>query len=181
MTIKEPKSLQYPIGVYESPSIIAEEDVKKWIKTIEFFPEKLESLVEDFDDGQLDTQYRPEGWTVRQLIHHLADSHMNSYIRFKWALTEDKPIIKAYYEDRWADLGDSLDGDIEMSLYLLEGLHKRWAYLLKHLSEDQLQRKLIHPENNKETTLKELIGVYAWHCKHHYAHIEELTIREDWV
>lgn len=177
----EQTKLQYPIGKYQVPEVITSDDIKKWIQTIEFFPEKLEALVEDFDDGQLDTPYRPEGWTARQLIHHLADSHMNSYIRFKWTLTEDKPVIKAYFEDRWADLEDGKYDDIEMTLLLIESLHKRWASMLKKLTPDQLKRSFIHPETNKEIALDQLISIYDWHCRHHFAHLNNLALREDWV
>ncbi|MEL4308060.1 YfiT family bacillithiol transferase [Joostella sp. CR20] len=181
MTTPTLQQLQYPIGKYQSPANISATDIKNWIRTIEFFPEKLEALVEDFDDDQLDTPYRPEGWTVRQLIHHLADSHLNSYIRFKWTLTEDKPVIKAYFEDRWADLEDGKNDDIEMSLMLIEALHKRWASMLKKLTETQFKRTFIHPESNEEISLKKLISIYDWHCRHHFEHINALAKREEWV
>ncbi|MCM5662749.1 YfiT family bacillithiol transferase [Galbibacter mesophilus] len=181
MTTIDLKSLQYPIGKFEIPETVSASEVKKWIKVIERFPYKLENLVEDFDDLQLDTPYRPNGWTVRQVIHHMADSHMNSFIRFKWALTEDRPVIKAYFEDRWAALPDSKDGEVEWSLDLIESLHGRWVVLLKNLTETQLARTFIHPQSEKEIRLDQLIAMYAWHCEHHFAHINNLAKREEWV
>lgn len=181
MAKQDLESLKYPIGKFQFPEEYTDKNIKQWINTIDVFPQKLENLVEDFDDLQLDTPYRPEGWTVRQLIHHMADSHLNAYIRFKWTLTEDKPTIKAYHEDRWAMLEDAKDADIEMSLSLIESLHRRWVYMLKNLTTDQLQRTYIHPESNKEISLVQMIGMYAWHSKHHFAHITSLAKREDWI
>ena len=131
-------------------------------------------------DAQLNTPYRPEGWTVRQLVHHISDSHHNSYIRFKWALTEDTPTIKAYNEKAWAELFDTRTAPIQLSLDHLSAVHAKLVYLLKGLSEPQLQRSFIHPDGNQETTLKENIARYAWHSNHHFAHIENLLKREGW-
>ncbi|MCX2679593.1 bacillithiol transferase BstA [Galbibacter sp. EGI 63066] len=181
MTEKELELLRYPIGKYEAPKNISAKDIKKWIKTIDDFPDLLENLVEDFDDEQLDTPYRTGGWTVRQVIHHLADSHINSYIRFKWALTEDKPLIKAYFEDRWALLEDGKNADIDLSLNLIESLHKRWTEMLKNLTDEQLKRSFVHPKSGAEISLDKLISLYDWHCRHHYAHIKALAKREKWV
>ncbi|QLE02093.1 bacillithiol transferase BstA [Galbibacter sp. BG1] len=181
MTKTDLESLKYPIGKFTVPATITSHDITKWIRVIERFPYKLENLVEDFDDLQLDTPYRPDGWTVRQVIHHLADSHMNSYIRFKWALTEEKPLIKAYFEDRWADLSDAKEGDIEMSMVLLDALHARWVFMLKNLTTEELKRTLIHPVTGDELSLEDLIAMYAWHCEHHFAHINNLAKREEWV
>lgn len=181
MAKQDLESLKYPIGKFQFPEEFTAKSIKQFIATIAQFPSQLENLVEDFDDLQLDTPYRPEGWTVRQLIHHMADSHMNAYIRFKWALTEDKPTIKAYHEDRWATLEDAEDADIDMSLSLVESLHRRWVYMLKGLTADQLDRSFIHPVSKKELSLKEMIALYAWHCEHHFAHITSLADREDWV
>lgn len=181
MAKQDLESLRYPIGRFQVPEKYTAKEIKQWIKTIEVFPQQLENLVEDFDDQQLDTPYRPEGWTVRQLIHHMADSHLNAYIRFKWTLTEDKPTIKAYHEDRWAELEDAMDADIEMSLNLIESLHRRWAYMLKTLTSDQLKRTFVHPVTQKELSLGQLISMYAWHSKHHLAHITSLAKRENWI
>jgi len=120
----------------------------------------------------LDTPYRPGGWTIRQVVHHVADSHHNSYTRFKWALTEDTPVIKAYLEDKWAALDDAKWAPIQPSLDHLKILHFKLTYLLRKLSKEQLNRAFIHPETNEATSLLENIGKYAWHGSHHYAHIE---------
>lgn len=174
------EKLKYPIGKPEIPNNISSEDLATWIETLEYFPEKLNKLVSNLSEKQLDTTYREEGWTIRQVIHHCADSHHNSYTRFKWALTEDKPVIKAYFEDRWAELFDSKKAPIQLSLDVLKALHAKWVYFLKGLTEEDLNKSFIHPDGNEEVSLKENIGIYAWHCNHHYAHIEQLLIRKDW-
>lgn len=173
--------LKYPIGKPQIPELIKESDVSEWIKTLEEFPLRLENLVRNLNQEQLDTPYRNDGWTIRQVIHHCADSHHNSYTRFKWALTEDKPIIKAYFEDRWAELFDTKSAPIKLSLDSLKALHTKWVYFLKGLTEEQLNKSFIHPDGNEEVGLKENIGTYAWHCNHHYAHIENLMIRKNWI
>ncbi|TYP98804.1 DinB family protein [Tenacibaculum adriaticum] len=172
--------LKYPIGKPNIPENITPENVKDWTKTLEDFSEKLEKLVSNLTDEQLDTPYRDGGWTVRQVVHHCADSHHNSYTRFKWALTEDKPIIKAYFEDRWAELFDSKSAPIQLSLLHLKAIHAKLVYLIKGLTDEELSKSFILPESNKEVVLKENIGIYAWHCNHHYAHIENLLIRKGW-
>ncbi|TDQ25771.1 YfiT family bacillithiol transferase [Tenacibaculum caenipelagi] len=172
--------LKYPIGKPNIPAEISSELLAEWIDTLEHFPEKLKSLVKDLSEEQLDTPYRENGWTIRQVIHHCADSHHNSYIRFKWTLTEDKPVIKVYFEDRWAELFDSKTAPIQFSLDALKALHAKWVYLLKGLSEEDLHKSFIHPDGNEEVKLKNNIGIYAWHCNHHYAHIEQLLIKKNW-
>lgn len=174
------EKLKYPIGKANIPVNISKTDIKKWIDIIEDHPEKLSRLVNNLTKDQLDTPYRPEGWTVRQVIHHLGDSHTNSYIRFKWALTEDKPIIKAYHEDRWAELKDTKFAPINLSLNYLRVLHAKWVYLLKGLSTDDLKKCFIHPETKMEVSLAENIGIYAWHCEHHYTHIKNLIKTQGW-
>jgi radical SAM superfamily enzyme YgiQ (UPF0313 family) len=174
------EKLKYPIGKPQIPSTITSKYVLDWITILEDFPNRLESLVENLSSTQLDTQYRPEGWTIRQVIHHVADSHHNSYTRFKWTLTENKPVIKTYYEDRWAELFDSKSAPIKLSLDSIKALHAKWTYFLKGLQMSDLEQIFIHPEGNEEVSLKENIGIYAWHSNHHYAHIEELMIREGW-
>ena len=173
--------LRYPIGKPDIPNEITSEVIDKWILTLTEFPTKLEVLVQNLTQDQLDTPYRNGGWTIRQVIHHCADSHHNSYIRFKWALTENKPIIKAYYEDRWAELFDSKSAPIQLSLNSLKALHAKWVYFLQGLNEQDLNSIFIHPDENEEVSLKENIGIYAWHCNHHYAHIEHLLIRKNWI
>ncbi|MCK0132542.1 putative metal-dependent hydrolase [Flavobacteriaceae bacterium F08102] len=171
---------KYPIGKVTIPKPITSSHIREWISVLEDFPDQLVKLVIDFSEKQLDTPYRPEGWTVRQVVHHLSDSHFNAYIRFKMALTEVKPIIKPYYEDRWAALRDSKKAPIELSLNTLSSLHAKWVYFLKELSANELQHTFIHPTTHKETSLAETIGYYAWHCVHHYAHINNLKTRMKW-
>lgn len=174
------EQLKYPIGRFKKPEIISKEYLQNCISIIENFPEKLKSEVGQLTDKQLDTSYRENGWTIRQVIHHCADSHINSILRFKLALTEENPTIKPYFEDRFAELTDSRNFPIEASLQILEGTHKRWTALLKSLSEEDLQKTFIHPEHNKEFSLEENIGIYAWHCNHHLAHISNLKKRMGW-
>ncbi|WP_298312388.1 YfiT family bacillithiol transferase [uncultured Aquimarina sp.] len=165
-------NLQYPIGEFECPNLITKEHISKWIKDIEELPAKIAELVSDFSEEQLETPYRSGGWTARQVIHHIHDSHHNGYIRFKWALTEDKPVIKAYYEDRWAELFDTKSAPIQLSLDLIKALHAKWVYFLKGLSDNDLEKVFIHPEGTIEISLAEDIGIYAWHGNHHLAHLQ---------
>ena len=174
------EKLKYPIGKPKIPGTISDQDIKNWILVIENHPKKLSKLVKSLTNEQLDTPYRNEGWTIRQVVHHLSDSHHNSYTRFKWTLTEDKPVIKAYYEERWAELFDSKSAPIELSLNTLKALHEKWVYFLKGLSSSNLEQHFIHPDGNEKVTLKENIGIYAWHCEHHYEHINQLLIRKNW-
>ena len=174
------EALKYPIGIATIPDNITPNHLIEWVAVLEHFPTRLENLVQHLTEEQQDTQYRKDGWTIRQVIHHCADSHHNSYTRFKWALTENKPLIKVYYEDRWATLFDSKSGPIHLSINALKALHAKWTYLLNGLTDTELSQVFIHPEGNEEISLKENIGIYAWHCNHHYAHIENLLIRNGW-
>lgn len=175
----ELEKLRYPIGRFAPPSHIDADQVERWISEIEALPADLRRAVKGLTAGQLDTPYRPGGWTIRQVIHHLPDSHMNSFIRFKWALTEEKPEIKAYCEDRWAELPDYSATPVSVSLDLLEALHRRWVTLLRSLTRQDLERTFIHPESGP-ANLAETIGSYAWHGRHHLAHIREAIRRERW-
>ena len=166
------EELIFPIGKCPNCTSPNTEELNTWIKTIEDFPKDLKKITKDLNNEQLNWKYRSEGWTIKQVIHHCADSHMNSYIRFKLALTEETPAIRPYYEDRWAELPDSLDNNIFTSLTLLNALHLKWTYLLKNLSVEQLKRPFIHPEHGQKFLLDENIGVYAWHCNHHLAHVK---------
>ncbi|WP_343329442.1 YfiT family bacillithiol transferase [Polaribacter staleyi] len=177
MTLEE---LKYPIGKTNVPENITKKNIEDWISILERFPQELEFLTKELSDNQLDTPYRENGWTIRQVVHHCYDSHQNSYTRFKWALTEDKPVIKAYYEDRWAELHDAKTAPISLSIDALKALHSRWVYFLNGLTEAELNTTFIHPVGHKEVSLKENICIYAWHSKHHFAHIEELMIRNGW-
>jgi hypothetical protein len=174
------ESLRFPIGRFKTQENISMETVNQCIRDIEALPGLLRMSVKQLDDKQLDTPYRPEGWTVRQVVHHLADSHVNSYIRFKWALTEDAPTIKAYDEKKWAELEDARTAPVEISLNLLEALHRRWVIMLKNLSKDDLKKTFIHPASGFVYTLEMIITLYAWHGKHHVAHIESLKERSNW-
>lgn len=180
MTIPDSDSLRFPIGRFVKPSNPTTTDVEHWITVLEETPMRLRHLIHGLSDAQIDTPYRPGGWTVRQVVHHLPDSHMNSYVRFKLALTEDKPVVKPYAEERWAELHDARTGPVELSLALLEAIHKRWTYFLRSLSEDDWKRTFIHPEANKVYDLKTVLALYAWHSEHHLAHIRQLKFREGW-
>ena len=170
--------LRYPIGEFSPLDPVEREQVDAWVDDIAALPADLRRTVSALSDGQLDTPYRPAGWTVRQVVHHLPDSHMNSLVRFKWALTEDRPTIKAYDEKGWAVLPDSRE-PIAGALDLLDALHHRWVSLLRGLSRAQLQREFVHPESGP-ATLAITVGSYAWHGRHHLAHIERLIERESW-
>ena len=173
-------ALKYPIGKLKLPKGITKEHIEKWILNLKTYPAKLENLVAGLDQEQLDTPYRPEGWTVRQLLHHIPDSHTNAYIRFKWALTEDNPLIKAYHEDLWGALPDSKLGAIKAAMDLLYALHARWVLLMENMADSDWEKTFIHPETNKVLSLKLLLALYNWHADHHYAHIENLMQREGW-
>ena len=177
MSLQTP-DIRYPIGQYSPADPVTRAQVDAWVDDLAVLPAHLRRTVEPLADGQLDTPYRPGGWTVRQVVHHLPDSHMNSLIRFKWALTEDRPVIKAYDEKGWATLPDC-QKPIAHSLDLLDALHRRWVDLLRGLSWPQLQREFVHPESGA-ATLAVTVGGYAWHGRHHLAHIERLIEREGW-
>ncbi len=172
------EDLRYPIGKFEKPGEITPSTRSDFVNEISDLPKKLKAAVSDLNDKQLDTPYRPEGWTVRQTVHHVADSHLNSIIRFKLALTEDTPTIRPYYEDRWAELNDSFL-PIDSSMKIIEGLHHRWVTVLNAMSDEDFQRKLIHPESG-EWKLEKMLALYVWHGKHHTAHITKLRERENW-
>lgn len=164
------KNNRFPIGEFHYEGEITLEQVRIWINEIEVLPEKIIDLVQDIDENTLNNTYRAGGWTIRQIIHHIVDSHMNSYVRFKWAITEDNPTIKTYDQESWAELID-YQMEIEDSLLILKHLHIRWTFLLKNLTEEQLQRTFNHPDSGI-ITLKENIGIYAWHGNHHLEHIK---------
>jgi hypothetical protein len=174
------EKLKYPIGKFLAPSEYTVKYILEKITEIELFPEKLKAETFFLSDEELDTPYRPEGWTIRQVIHHCAESHMNCFIRLKWALTENNPVIKAYDENLWAALPDNLKMPIQASLSLLEGLHSRLAFIMKNLANEELERSFVHPENNSEYKIKEIIGLYAWHSNHHLAHITTLKKHKNW-
>ena len=167
---------RYPIGRFEWEDGLSEARRRELIDQIAELPGQVRAAVGGFREQQFDTPYRDGGWTVRQLVHHLADSHMNGYARFKLALTEDEPTIKTYAQDRWAEMIDSRTAPVEVSLALLDALHYRWAMLLRSMSAADFARKLDHPEHGK-LSLERLLGLYAWHGRHHTAHIAGLRER----
>ncbi len=171
--------LRYPIGKFDGEGPITPERLRQWIGEIAAAPGQLRAAVAGLTDAQLDTPYRPGGWTVRQVVHHLPDSHINSYCRFRLALTEDVPTIKPYVEARWAELPDAGTAPAELSLALLESLHRRWVVLLESLTETDWSRRFRHPELG-ERTLGATAGLYAWHGRHHVAHITSLRERMGW-
>lgn len=176
----ELEKLKFPIGKFDKPLTITEEILNQWIEAISTFPARLNQEVINLTDEQLDTQYRPNGWTIRQVIHHCADSHMNSLTRLKLALTEDEPTIKPYLEERWAELIDTKKMPIQSSLKILEGIHERWTVLLKNLTSENCKRYFFHPQLGIKCRVDENIGLYAWHCNHHLSHITETKKRHNW-
>jgi hypothetical protein len=170
--------LRYPIGKFhfDGPST---EDKQKCIDDIAHAPANLCAAVKGLSEQQLNTPYRPDGWTVRQVIHHVPDSHLNAYIRFKLALTEEEPTIKPYAEDRWAKLADTRDTPVEVSLALLDSLHDRWGRLLRALGPEDWKRTFRHPELGL-VSLEKNLALYAWHGRHHIAHITALRERRGW-
>lgn len=181
MVTQDLESLRYPLGRFQLPETFDQAFFLKCIKILEELPKRLSLLVNELTDNQLDTPYRTEGWTIRQVIHHIADSHHHSYIRFKWALTEDEPVIKAYNEQDWAELLDGKLGPIQLSLDHIKGVHGKLVYLLKGMSKSDFEKCFIHPEHQNKIPLKVQVGLYAWHSKHHYAHIENLLKRKEWI
>ena len=173
------ETLKYPIGRFQRPAQIGGEDLAAWIEEIEALPARFRRMVEPLSAAQLETPYRPGGWTVRQVVHHVPESHLNSFIRFKWALTEDRPTIKAYSEDRWASLPDYAATPVGVSLDLLDALHRRWVPLLRTMTPGEWAREFVHPERGP-MRLDTALGIYAWHGRHHLAHIEALARREGW-
>ena len=171
--------LRYPIGRFERPAAATAEDREGWIAALAAAPARLRAAVRGLDEAQLDTPYRPGGWTVRQVIHHVPDSHMNSYIRFRLALTEADPLIKPYDEAQWAGLHDARTLPVEVSLQLLEALHTRWVDLLRSLSPAEFDRTFRHPELG-QMTLYANLALYAWHGRHHEAHVTGLRERSGW-
>lgn len=173
------EDLRFPIGKYE-PLPYSEETKKKWLADLRFLPTDVEHAVANLDEHQLDTPYREGGWNVRQVVHHLADSHMNALIRFKLGLTETHPAIKPYDEAAWALLNDVTAVPINVSITLLHALHLRWVACLQELTREQWDREIFHPEHQQEMSLWYLLGNYAWHGRHHVAHITRLRERNNW-
>ncbi len=172
MTSDELQQLKFPVGEFTAPAYMPTSLIATWIDVIEEFPTTIKELTENLSSTQKNWKYRPNGWRLKQVVHHCADSHMNSFIRFKLSLTEDTPKIRPYFEDKWALLTDSQDDHLEDSILLLTGLHNKWVQLLKSLQHSDYEKQFMHPEHGTLFRLDETIGTYAWHCQHHLAHIK---------
>lgn len=171
---------RYPIGRYIPVDPLSHDDRRRAIDQIALCPDELRRALGGLSTAQLETPYRDGGWTVRQVAHHLPDSHMNAYVRHKLAVTEDSPTIRPYQEARWAELTDGREGDVEISLKLLEALHDRWVRFLSGLEAEQFERTFLHPATGKSWTLSQSVAMYAWHGRHHVAHIDTLRERMGW-
>lgn len=172
------EDLRFPIGKYEKGKPISSEQRKQLISEVAELPKKLREAVENLTDEQLDTAYRPDGWTIRQVVHHVGDSHMNSFIRFKLALSEENPTIRPYEEDLWAQTAE-YKLPVEVSLKLIDSVHERWTTLLESMSDEDFARTLNHPATGA-WTLEDSLGLYSWHGKHHTAHVNNLKQRNGW-
>jgi len=180
MESQELLQLKYPNGKFIAPEVVSEQDIQQYIENIASLPSRLNSKVVHFNDMQLDTPYREGGWTVRQVIHHVADSHMNGYIRFKLAITENNPVINAYQEAIWAEMKDGKSLPIAVSLQIIEAVHLRWTIFLRTLQFQDFQKTYFHPEKKRNVPLTEACASYSWHCDHHLAHISSLAKRMNW-
>lgn len=167
------ESLKFPIGKFQFDPDVSNDKVEEWINTIATFPKKIISLTQLLSVEELNWRYRPEGWSIKQVIHHMADSHMNALIRIKLALTEDSPIIRPYEEALWAQLNDGINNDISSSLKIIEGIHEKWSFLLNHISNEDWDKMYFHPQHQRLFSVKEGLGIYDWHCHHHLKHIQQ--------
>jgi hypothetical protein len=174
------EELKYPIGTFKPPAEYTDQLLKTYVSEIDSLPARLRMEVLHLNDDQLDTAYRTGGWTIRQVVNHLADSHMNGLIRTKLALTEEHPVIKPYMEAYWANLADGEKMPIAAAMKILEGVHERWVILLRSFSEKEWEKGYIHPEKGRVILLKESAASYAWHSNHHLAHITRLKARNSW-
>lgn len=178
MKSDSPEDLRYPIGKFQFPAEVDPQTIEMLIGEVDAFPEALERLIADLNEEQLDSPYRPGGWTVRQVVHHIGDSHMGSFTRFKWALTEDNPTIKAYDQDAWIKLSDS-NGPVPDGIAFIKALHRKWVDLMRSLTEEQWNKTFVHPETGKKVLLKQNLALYVWHGRHHYAHIKNSLTSEN--
>lgn len=172
MENKELEKLRYPLGKFNFPETISESELEQFIVALQTLPQQVRTALKEVSELQLKAEYRTGGWNIKQLINHLVDSHTNSVIRFKLALTEHVPTIRPYDEQAWALLADTDNCPLELTLNLLENIHARWVILLKSMRQEDWDRKLFHPVSNREFTLKQFAALYAWHGQHHLAHIE---------
>lgn len=173
MKEQELYKLRFPIGEFVKPETIGEVQIKEWIEEVISFPTRLGRVLEGLTKEELNYKYRPNGWTIKQVVHHCADSHMNCLIRIKLTLTEDTPAIRPYFEDRFAELPDSLDDNLEDSMILLNGLHAKLGKVMSVLDKNDLSKEYMHPEHGTKFSLDEVVGTYAWHSNHHLAHIKQ--------
>lgn len=164
-------NLKYPIGEYVYPENVDEDQIKTWVDSLENFPQQLIDVTATLTEEQLETHYRPDGWTVRQVIHHIADSHINAYTRVKLTLTEENPTVRPYDEVAWAELPEAKNGDIKLSINIIKAIHQRLVITLRSIDFTTYNRKYTHPAANQQLTLGYLVGNYAWHGQHHLAHI----------
>ncbi len=176
----ELEHLKYPIGKFNAKAFSSDTDLNQAIEDIAGLPVEFEKAINSLSNEQLDTPYRPGGWTIKQLVHHVVDSHINAYVRMKIALTEKDPTIRPYEEGEWAKLEDTATTPVKISLDMLSLLHKRWVNLIRSLDSTQLTKKYYHPGDKEWVNLKTMIGMYAWHGNHHLAHVTELIKREGW-
>lgn len=172
--------LRYPVGEFHYDGSASPTERQQRIQEIAALPQKLEAAVAGLADERLDSPYRPGGWTVRQVVHHLPDSHLNAYVRIKLALTEDTPTIRPYDQALWAELPEARTAPIRGSIELVRGLHQRWVAMLTAMTDTDWQRAYFHPEMQRKVPLDEVVAMYAWHCRHHVAHITSLRKREGW-
>ncbi|HKX85247.1 MAG TPA: putative metal-dependent hydrolase [Flavobacterium sp.] len=167
------EQLKFPIGQFHFSEDCDDNTIAAWKETIASFPQNLKIVTDGLSSVEMNWQYRPEGWCVKQVVHHLADSHMNALIRIKLALTEESPVIRPYEEGLWAQLSDGLNDNISSSLKIIEGVHERWSQVLESLSEKDWNKMYFHPQHQRLFSIKEGLGIYQWHCNHHLAHIKQ--------
>ncbi|OQM46481.1 metal-dependent hydrolase [Anoxybacillus sp. UARK-01] len=172
--------IRYPIGKFEKPALFQEEKIKEWIADIRQLPTAMREAVSGFNEEQLNTPYREGGWTVAQVVHHMADASMNAFLRTKWTITEAAPSIKPFDENAWAETVDARSVSVELSLRLLEGVHGRWTQLLESLATEDFQKTFYHEGTKMEIDLYTFVAMYAWHGKHHTAHIQQLRQKKGW-
>lgn len=174
------EDLKYPVGRYQRPEVFTPQLKDEWMAVIQALPSWMDACIENLDEHQLAVPYRPGGWNIKQVVHHLADSHMNAYIRLKLALTEDNPTVKPYQEQAWAELPDNIYTPVNVSVTMLHTLHRRMVTLLEHMQPSDWERTYYHPEHKRNFPIWEMVGMYAWHSRHHTAHISQLRQRMNW-
>lgn len=172
--------LKYPIGRYEKPASYTSQQLKEWTSVLQALPSWMDACIENLDEHQLQVPYRDGGWTIQQVVHHVADSHMNAYIRLKLALTEDNPVVKPYAEAAWAELPDTRVVPVNVSVTMLHAMHRRMVAVLQHMQPSDWERTYFHPEHKRNFPIWEVVAMYAWHSRHHTEHIRRLRERMNW-